>query len=79
MIIATGGEDDFGEDPLDSALRSLARVDIETHTVAVAMLRFGWTRARIASFQGMPPREVARRWTFARAFLRRELAGGDTT
>ncbi len=79
MIIATGGEDDFGEDPLDSALRSLARVDIETHTGAVAMIRFRWTRPRIASFQGVSQRTVERRWLFARAFLRRELAGGDTT
>ncbi len=79
MIIATGGEDDFAKDPLESALRALARVDIETHTVAIAMLRFGWTRARIASFQGIPPREVAARWKFARAFLRRELASGETT
>jgi DNA-directed RNA polymerase specialized sigma24 family protein len=79
MIIATGGEDDFDKDPLDSALRSLARVDIETHTVAVAILRFGWTGRRIAAFQGVSQRTVARRWLYARAFLRRELAGGDTT
>ncbi|MFM1831957.1 MAG: hypothetical protein RLZZ461_273 [Planctomycetota bacterium] len=78
MIIATAEDDGSGEDRLELALQSLARVDIETHTVAVAILRFGWTGRRIASFQGVSQRTVARRWLYARAFLRRELGGGDT-
>jgi len=78
MITAIAGDDGSGEDRLESALRSLARVDIETHTVAVATIRFGWTRPRIASFQGVSQRTVERRWVFASAFLRRELEGGGT-
>jgi hypothetical protein len=79
MNISTAGDDGSGGDRLDSALRSLAPVDIETHTGAVAMIRFRWTRPRIASFQGVSQRTVEWRWLFARAFLRREFAGGDST
>jgi len=62
-------------DRLDAALRRLAEVDIDAHTVAVAILRFRWTGEQVAQFEGISRRTVARRWCLARAFLRRELGG----
>lgn len=60
---------------LDEALTRLAK--IEPQTVKLVELRYfaGLTNEQAAEILGMSPRTAKRAWTYARAWLRREIEG----
>jgi RNA polymerase sigma factor (TIGR02999 family) len=62
---------------LDEALTKLAK--IEPQTAKLVELRYfaGLTNEQAAEILGMSPRTAKRAWTYARAWLRRELGGED--
>lgn len=64
---------------IDEALTKLATVD--ERQAQIVELRFfgGLSVAEIAEVLGLSKRTVEREWTACRAWLRRELSGGDET
>lgn len=62
---------------LRRALRRLAEDDAESARTVVLSYFVGLTHPEIASLTGVSRATVERRWTYARAWLRRELTGGS--
>ena len=62
---------------VDEALHRLAEVS-DTQAKLVELRYFaGMTVAEVAEAMGMSKRLVEKQWTFAKAWLRRELSKGD--
>ncbi len=64
---------------LDEALAKLAQVDPRQATVVELRFFGGLNVAEVADVLGVSKRTVEGEWTMARAWLRRELAGEDST
>ncbi len=62
---------------LDSALLKLDRQDERASEIVRLKCFAGLTDRQIAEVTGLSERSVQREWSFARAFLRREIAKGD--
>lgn len=62
---------------LDRALTALEAIDKEKSSVVLLRYFAGLNREEIAETLGLSPRTVDRHWTFAKAWLRRELSGGE--
>jgi RNA polymerase sigma factor (TIGR02999 family) len=62
---------------LDEVLSKLAVVDLEAAEVVKLRLFAGMTVEEIAEIQRVSPRTVKRNWSYARAWLGRELAKGE--
>ena len=75
--LATVRDRDIDLIALDEALRRLG--DEEPVEARIVEMRFfaGLTEAQIADVLGVSERTVARHWTYARAWLFREIAKGD--
>jgi RNA polymerase sigma factor (TIGR02999 family) len=64
---------------LDEVLTKLAAIDPKAASVVKLRVFAGMTVEEIAEVQGISPRTVKRNWTYARAWLGRELAAYDKT
>jgi RNA polymerase sigma factor (TIGR02999 family) len=62
---------------LDEVLDKLAAVDADAAAIVKLRLFAGMTVEEIADIQGTSPRTVKRNWSYARAWLGRELAKTD--
>jgi len=71
--------EDRTEDVLrvDSALERLAQVDRQAERIVEMKFFAGMTEAEIAQVLGVSDRWVRKQWSFARAWLRRELEAED--
>jgi RNA polymerase sigma factor (TIGR02999 family) len=74
-IAAPGGESDEDLLALDAALSRLAQQDAEKATLVELRYYAGLTVDETAAVLGVSPRTVDRHWTYARAWLCREMAG----
>ncbi|UCC30411.1 MAG: sigma-70 family RNA polymerase sigma factor [Phycisphaerales bacterium] len=73
----------FDQDPaevlaVDEAVNKLEQIDPRKAEVVLLRYFTGLTVAETAEVLGVSPRTVDNEWRFARAWLRRELARGDT-
>ena len=73
----------FDQDPaevlaIDEAVSKLEQIDPRKAEVVLLRYFTGLTVAETAEVLGVSPRTVDNEWRFARAWLRRELARGDT-
>lgn len=60
---------------LDEALERLEELDPELHRIVELRFFGGLTLEEVGALMGMTIRQVHRRWTFARGWLRQEIAG----
>ncbi|MFO0881570.1 MAG: ECF-type sigma factor [Gemmataceae bacterium] len=76
--VASSGEDDDDLLALDEALGRLAEID--PTAVRLVELRYfaGLTMSQAADALGVPLRSAERDWAYARAWLRRAVAGNDS-
>jgi len=73
----------FDQDPIevlaiDEALRKLGSTDPRKAELVALRYFAGLTMDEIAHAMGLPARTVDREWSFARAWLHRELSKGDS-
>ena len=70
-----GRPDDVGEDvvALSDALEALEKIDARKGRVVELRFFAGLTVEETAAVMDISPQTVAREWTFAQAWLRREL------
>lgn len=64
-------------DLLDKALKKLARIDQRKEKIVELRYFGGFTLEEIAALLGVSPKTVEREWSFARAWLKREISGED--
>ncbi len=74
-VLASELTDDMVE--LDDALTKLAETDKEAAELVKLHVFAGRTIAESAEFVGISERTAARRWSFARAWLIRQISSGD--